>query len=76
MVVGPDFGCRPQTVQYRHGRDLGIKDGNADYAVSATFDGIDEFRAYLTHPDHVRFAEEFVSAMAETYSSVQVEFSS
>ncbi|MDI9936437.1 MULTISPECIES: Dabb family protein [Rhodococcus] len=53
-----------------------MKDGNADYAVSATFDGIDEFRAYLTHPDHVRFAEEFVSAMAETYSSVQVEFSS
>ena len=34
------------------------------------------FRAYLTHPDHLRFAEEFVSAMAETYSSVQVEFSS
>ena len=66
----------PEVVEYRHGRDLALKPGSGDYAISATFEDVPDFRTYLAHPDHVRLVQEFISVMAESYSSVQIEFAS
>ncbi|MCK8675325.1 Dabb family protein [Rhodococcus sp. HM1] len=64
----------PEVVEFRYGRDLGLKPGIGDYAISAIFEDVPGFRAYLAHPDHVRLVEEFISVMAESYSSIQFEF--
>nr|WP_254072975.1 Dabb family protein [Rhodococcus rhodochrous] len=48
--------------------------GIGDYAISAIFEDVPAFRAYLSHPDHVRLVEEFISVMSESYSSIQFEF--
>ncbi|REE77605.1 stress responsive alpha/beta barrel protein [Rhodococcus wratislaviensis] len=66
----------PEVVEYRYGRDLALKPGSGDYAISATFEDVPDFRTYLAHPDHVRLVQEFISVMAESYSSVQIEFAS
>ncbi|KLL97313.1 MULTISPECIES: Dabb family protein [Rhodococcus] len=64
----------PQVVEFRYGRDLALKPGIGDYAISAIFEDVPAFRAYLAHPDHVRLVEEFISVMSESYSSIQFEF--
>ncbi|SFF68165.1 Dabb family protein [Blastococcus tunisiensis] len=63
----------PELVNYRHGPDLGVRDGNADYAVVATLRDMDALFTYLQHPDHVRAAAGPLAAMTQTRSSVQVD---
>ncbi|WP_420452203.1 Dabb family protein [Ilumatobacter sp.] len=37
---------------YRHGADLGLAEGNLDYAIVADFSTADAYAAYRDHPDH------------------------
>lgn len=37
---------------YRFGRDLGVQDGNADFALVADFTDEEALRTYANHPDH------------------------
>lgn len=58
---------------YRHGRDLGQRQGNAHYAIVAEFESVEDFKAYLKHPAHVAFATEQLIPLADTWQTVQVE---
>jgi hypothetical protein len=37
---------------YRFGRDLGVQDGNADFALVADFVDEEALETYANHPDH------------------------
>ena len=42
----------PCIQSYRFGRDLGIQDGNADFALVADFTDEEGLATYANHPDH------------------------
>lgn len=39
-------------VNYEHGSDLGVNEGNFDYVVTADFADADAYVAYRDHPEH------------------------
>lgn len=55
---------------YRHGADLSLREGTADYAISAAFRDRDALYAYLTDPGHQRITAELAPFVAAK-SSVQ-----
>ena len=57
---------------YAFGPDLGLTDGNGDFAVVATVAGVDGLRAYLEHPDHVPVGAR-LRDMAERRIAVQID---
>lgn len=62
----------PTIKTYRFGRDLGA-DGSAnmDFAIVATFDSVDDWRAYNEHPDHDRVRSEAIRPWAAERAAVQ-----
>ena len=56
---------------YRHGPDLRVRPGNADYAVSAVFTDHDSLTAYMTSPEHQRIITELIVPHLRDKSSVQ-----
>jgi hypothetical protein len=48
----------PEIRAYRFGPDIGIADGNGDFAVVADVDDEDAWHAYQDHPAHQRFLTE------------------
>ncbi len=49
----------PAIRTYRHGANLGVSPmANCDYAIVATFDDVDGWRAYDTHPRHLEVRTE------------------
>jgi hypothetical protein len=61
----------PELRGYRHGPDLGLRDGNADYAVVAVLDQPEDLKAYLDHPEHLRIVGAFVSPILRGRQAVQ-----
>ena len=62
----------PEIRSYHFGPDLGISSvPNYDYAVVATFDDVDGWRAYDVHPDHERVRAEIIRPWVTERSSVQ-----
>lgn len=55
---------------YRHGADLRLREGTADYAVTAVFVDRDALQAYLADPGHQRLTTDFAPFIAAK-SSVQ-----
>jgi hypothetical protein len=45
----------PEIADYRYGPDIGVNDGNADYAVVADFASRADYLVYRDHPDHKAF---------------------
>jgi Stress responsive A/B Barrel Domain len=45
-------GKIPCIQAYRFGRDLGVQDGNADFALVADFSDQEGLKTYADHPDH------------------------
>lgn len=62
----------PTIRSYRHGADLGLAEGNWDYAVLATFDDVEGFRAYRDHPAHVAVVETHVRPILAEAARAQV----
>lgn len=58
-------------VSYRHGRDLGFNDGNADYAVAAVFETEALWREYSVLPEHRKVIEEIILPNVKERTSVQ-----
>jgi hypothetical protein len=50
----------PEVRSLAVGADLGLREGNASFAVAATFDDVDAFRVYADHPEHVRVVKELI----------------
>jgi antibiotic biosynthesis monooxygenase (ABM) superfamily enzyme len=43
------------------GKDLGLREGNASFAIAAQFDDVDGFKLYADHPEHLRVIKELIS---------------
>lgn len=61
----------PGIVAYAHGPDLGASDGNEDYAITADFASIDDYRIYRDHPVHRAVIERFTGPLVASRSGVQ-----
>ena len=61
----------PALVTYRFGPDLGLREGNADYAAVAVVHGEEELRGYLDHPAHLAVVEKYTRVMAASRYAVQ-----
>ncbi len=62
----------PVVREYRFGEDLGLREGNADFAVLAMLDDESALKAYLEHPFHLRIREQ-LERMTESRRAVQFE---
>jgi len=49
----------PEVRAMSFGDDLGMADGNFDYAMCADFDSRESWLAYQQHPEHLAFAQSF-----------------
>ena len=58
---------------YTYGADLGLRDGNYDFAVVADFENDEDFNTYANHPDHQAFIQDRVAPILEKRVSVQFE---
>ncbi len=56
---------------YRFGRDVGLADGNYDFAVVADFDDADGFRAYATDDEHRRVIVDHIQPLVDTVVRIQ-----
>jgi hypothetical protein len=66
-------GQIPEIVTYDHGPDVGVVQGNFDYAVTATFARPEDFPTYRDHPAHqAMFAEHIAPRLADR-AAVQFE---
>ena len=61
----------PSIVSYRFGRDLGIQDGNADFAVVADFADQAGLRTYWEHPAHVAVLTERIRPLLAGREAIQ-----
>jgi Stress responsive A/B Barrel Domain len=50
----------PLMRSFNGGADLGKREGNASFAMVATFDDFDGFLAYADHPEHTRIVKELI----------------
>lgn len=63
-----------QIRSYVHGRDVGIAEGNADYALVADFDNVNDFITYRDHPQHQLFIEELIKGHVANRAAVQYQY--
>ena len=64
----------PGISKYRYGRDLGLREGNFDFAVVADFEDEDAFTAYANHPDHQAFIRDQLTPVMTERVALQFEF--
>lgn len=61
----------PQIRRYEIGRDLGLADGNFDFALVADFDSIEDYEVYQAHPEHQRVIRESIKPVISQRAAVQ-----
>ncbi len=69
--LGTMPGKVPGILRYEFGSDLGLVDGNPDLALVADFASEDDWRAYLSHPEHVAMTEAVFAPIKGTMTRVQ-----
>jgi hypothetical protein len=60
-------------LDYRHGRDAGINEGTYDYVVVGDFATLDDYRAYLDHPDHLALRSDLLEPILAERALIQFE---
>ena len=65
----------PQVRAYEIGRDLGVNEGNASFAVAADFASIDDYIVYRDDAEHRRIIAELISPILAARTAVQYEIS-
>lgn len=63
----------PEIRDYRHGSDLGLADGNADYVVVGQFDTVDDYAVYRDHPDHQQMIRDHIAGNVVQRLAIQYE---
>lgn len=63
----------PAVADYRHGPDLGLADGNFDYAIVGEFASVDDYVTYRDHPDHQAVIVEYIKDRVSARTAVQYE---
>lgn len=61
----------PCLQSYRFGRDLGIQDGNADFAVVADFVDEEGLRTYAEHPEHQAILKQLIRPITANREAIQ-----
>jgi len=64
----------PTLRAYRLGADLGLVEGNFDFAVAADFDDLDGYLAYRDHPEHQAIIAKYTRPIIAERAAVQYEF--
>jgi hypothetical protein len=64
----------PTLRSYRVGHDLGLNEGNFDFAVAADFDDADGYLAYRDNPEHQAIIVEFIRPIIAERAAVQYEY--
>lgn len=59
---------------YRFGDDLGLRDDNFDFAVTADFDDLDGFVTYRDNPDHQKVIADLITPIITARAAVQFEW--
>ena len=63
----------PEIRSYRFGPDLGLGEGNFDFAIVAGFDSAEGYRIYAAHPAHVEVITSLIRPIRDRRSAVQFE---
>ena len=75
QVVRDGLGTMPDLVpgllRYEFGSDLGMKDGNADFAIIADFASAADYERYANHPDHLEVIGSAIEPIAASVHRVQ-----
>jgi hypothetical protein len=66
-------GRLPRLRSYVIGRDLGINEGNASFAVVADFDNVDDYVVYRDDPVHRRIISELITPILASRAGAQYE---
>ncbi|MFI6603166.1 Dabb family protein [Nonomuraea sp. NPDC050536] len=66
-------GLIPEMRAYTVGHDVGINQGNYEFAVVADFDSADDYLVYRDHPLHRAVIAEHITPIAATRAAVQFE---
>jgi hypothetical protein len=61
----------PEVRSLAIGSDLGLRDGNASFAIAAQFDDVDAFKVYADHPEHIRVVTELIGPYISERHPVQ-----
>ena len=61
----------PWIQSYRFGRDLGVQDGNADFALVADFTDQEGLRSYANHPDHQAVIQNLIRPILAQREAIQ-----
>ena len=59
---------------YHMGADLGVNEGNFEWAAVADFDDLEGYRTYRDNPEHRAIIAEFIAPIAAQRAAVQYEF--
>ena len=59
---------------YHVGADLGINEGNFEFAAVADFDDLEGYQIYRDNPEHRAIIAEFILPIAAQRAAVQYEF--
>ena len=60
-----------EVVSYRHGADVGISDGNFDYAIVGDYASVEDYEVYRDHPEHQRIIAELIKPHVAERAAVQ-----
>lgn len=63
----------PEVAEYRHGSDLGLAEGNYDYAIVAEFASVADYTVYRDHPEHLRVIAEYLKDRISARAAVQYD---
>jgi hypothetical protein len=64
----------PTLREFVFGPDLGVNEGNYDFAVTASFDDLDGYLAYRDNPDHRAMIADRILPITATRVAVQFEY--
>jgi len=64
----------PSLRAYRLGPDLGLNEGNYEFAAVADFDDVAGYLAYRDDPEHQAIIAEFIRPIAGERAAVQYEY--
>lgn len=64
-------GVIPEIREYHVGPDLGLNDGNQQYAVTADFETEADYLVYRDHPAHLAVIAERIRPVLEARAAVQ-----
>ena len=67
-------GQIPEMRSYTFGTDLGLVDGNADFAIVADFDDVEAWHRYQRHPAHQAVLNDRIRPILAARAAVQLEF--